>query len=61
MIEWGETEIMDICGYDACKILEEIAILYAIPQISNDYVYARVKDILIREKILEERDKIDNS
>lgn len=56
MIEWGETEIMDICGYDACKILEEIAILYVVPQIRNDYVYSKVKDVLIREKILEERD-----
>ena len=55
-MEWGEVEIMDICGYDACKILEEIASAYAIPQISNDYVYTKVKEILIREKILKESD-----
>ena len=55
-MEWGEVEIMDICGYDACKILEEIASTYVIPQISNDYVYAKVKAILIREKILKECD-----
>lgn len=55
-MEWGEVEVMDICGYDACKILEEIASVYAIPQISSNYVYAKVKEILIREKILKERD-----
>lgn len=55
-MEWGEVEIMDIDGYDACKILEEIAAVYAIPQISNDYVYEKVKGILVREKILKERD-----
>lgn len=53
-MEWGEVEIMDIDGYDACKILEEIAATYAIPQISNDYVYEKVKGILVREKILKE-------
>lgn len=56
-MEWGEVEIMDIDGYDACKILEEIAAAYAIPQISSDYVYTKVKDILIREKILKESDE----
>ena len=55
-MNWGEVEIMDICGYDACKILEKIAATYVIPQISSDYVYAKVKDILIKEKILEEVD-----
>lgn len=56
-MEWGEVEIMDIDGYDACKILEEIATTYTIPQISNDYVYAKVKGILVMEKILRERDQ----
>lgn len=55
-MNWGEAEIMDICGYDACKILEEIAAAYAIPRISSDYVYTKVKDILVREKILREDD-----
>lgn len=54
MIQRGEIEIMDIDGYDACKILKEISNTYVIPQISSDYVYAKVRGILIREKILRE-------
>lgn len=56
MIDYGEIEPMDIDGYDACKILEQIVSAYAIPQISSDYVYTKVKSILVKKKLLKERD-----